>query len=177
MASGRNLHLSQNLKTEYEWALLGRGNSVCKGPEVQGGCLSKDGMRQGIDHGELPGGRLWGRQGAARARPWTLVGSGDPEQWEGVEGFEEGEGRDLVVPLSGCGTLGSLPLPAWQVSVVGSGMFQGSFGSSAGGGTPTLPSSWVPGGSVPASGAPGLQQTPTRTLSSQNVRLEMSRVV
>lgn len=53
----------------------------------------------------------WGRSGHG-GRPRTDEGSGYPERWE-IEG--SGEGRagmlvcDLVVPPSGCGTLGSLP--------------------------------------------------------------------
>lgn len=68
-----------------------------------------------------------------------------------------------------------------QVSVFGSVMLRALWGAVGQGLPPrmcpeALPSSWVLGGSAPASGIPGLPQAPTPTLSSWNV-WEISSVV
>lgn len=119
MASWRNLHLSQNLKNEKEWAFSGRERSTCQGPGVQGRRgLTQDGMRRGLDHGEFQGEergqerRPWGQAGPDHARPWTEEGSVILSSEKLLKGLWMGRAGmldcDLVVPCSGCGTLGSL---------------------------------------------------------------------
>lgn len=143
--------------------------------------MSQEGVRLGLDPGELWGGALGqeqplGRQGAqlpGLARGfWVSRAMGSWRVWG-----EAGQGPDLVVPPSGCRTLGSLHtsqggLEDQQVTLLASCLtgvccwlsnFQGSFGSGGEGGTPkSVP--WVPclspeflGASAPASGVPGLE--------------------
>lgn len=154
--------------------------------------MTRAGMRPGLDHGEFQGEELgqerrpWGQAGADHARPWTEEGSVSLSSGQLLKGLWMGRAGllvcDLVVPCSGCGNMGSLStsqggledqqeahLASCSQVSVGSAMFQGSFGKGGGGEPPracqgALPSSWVPGGSAPASGIPGLPRPPTLTL-------------